>query len=237
MPGKISLSGATGTEWVKSQSGFLILQAASCDFNSGKMCVCVCTQCMCPHALSVLKDEDFKLNLEGLHWNLLVAWGVVSVTLHRCLYTFHTNVRWDVLRGNLCPERCWPNSCDHHTSMELLLVRSELWRCVNGIDEWACMSCVCADRQKFNLWILEFGHGQTDLGYTKCSLRTICYSSIIFIYTLCSWITSVFHNKSGFIIMYEACSPFLKVCSHFSLKTKSLGIDNWEGETFLLRFL
>lgn len=94
------------------------------------------------------------------------------------------------------------------------------------------MVCVCGGRQKFNLWILEFGHGQTYLGYTKCSLRTICYSSIIFIYTLCSWITSVFHNKSGFIIMYEACSPFLNVCSHFSLKRKRLGIENWEGETF-----
>lgn len=59
--------------------------------------------------------------------------------------------------------------------MELLLVRSELWRCVNGIDEWARVICVCADRQKFNLWILEFGHGQTYLGYTKCSLRIMLF--------------------------------------------------------------
>lgn len=70
MPGKISLSGATGAEWVKSQSGFLILHVASCDFSSGKMCVCVCTQCMCPHDLSVLKDANLKLNLECLNWSL-----------------------------------------------------------------------------------------------------------------------------------------------------------------------
>lgn len=196
--------------------------------------VCLClhtmhgtTRSLCP------ENENFKLYIECLNWDLLLDWEVVSVILDKCLYIFHTEVRWDVLKRNLCPERCWPNSCDHHTPMELLLGGSELWMCVNGTDEWAYMICVCGDRQKFNLWILEFGHGQTYLGYTQCSLRTVCYSSIIFIYTLHSWITSVFHNKSGFTIMYEACSPFLNVCSHFSLKRKRLGIENWDGETFL----
>lgn len=68
--------------------------------------------------------------------------------------------------------------------MELLLVRSELWRCVNGIDEWTRVISVCADRQKFNLWILEFGHGQTYLGYTKCSLRIMLFKHNIHLHLM-----------------------------------------------------
>lgn len=98
-----------------------------------------------------------------------------------------------------------------------------------GVNERAPMVCVCGDRHNFSLWILEFGHAQTSLGYTKCYFKDcmlfyiyILYSSIIFMYTLSNWITSVFHNKSDFIIMYEACSPFLNGCSHIPLKRKQV---------------
>lgn len=51
-------------------------------------------------------------------------------------------------------------------------------------------------------------------------LCSVSYSTLIFIYTLCYWITSVFHNKWDFIIAYEAFSPFWICLLTFPWKEK-----------------
>lgn len=83
---------------------------------------------------------------------------------------------------------CWHIPHDQSTDIEIFVHQMyALYVCLGaGINEHALTVCVYRDRQKLNLWILEFVHVQTYLGYKKCSFKdcAVYVIQVLYSYTL-----------------------------------------------------